>query len=33
MIRMILGYRVRAWLAPHRFPRASDEAKTPPPRL
>jgi glycosyltransferase involved in cell wall biosynthesis len=31
MIRMILGYRLRAWFLPHRFPRASDEAKTPPP--
>lgn len=31
MIWMILGYRVRSWLAPHRFPRISDEAKTPPP--
>jgi glycosyltransferase involved in cell wall biosynthesis len=33
MIWMILGYRVRSWLAPHRFPRASDEARTPPPRV
>jgi len=25
MIRMILGYRLRSWLAPHRFPRATRE--------
>jgi hypothetical protein len=32
MIRMILSYRVRAWLTPDHFPRLSDDTKTPPPR-
>jgi glycosyltransferase involved in cell wall biosynthesis len=31
MIRMILGYRLRSWLAPQRFPRRSDGAKRSPP--